>query len=197
MNNFADEIIRSRAKLVPSRPVLPEKKEAEEGGCGVIGFASSVKVPGRHIFRPVIQMHNRGNGKGGGIAAAGLDPAYLGVSPEVLKENYLLQVALLDKKVEGELEAKFIRPFFEIAHAEDVPTIGVMTTLVTSADVPADVVYTLTKALFENLDEFREQHPAFAGLTPEGMLRGLTAPLHEGATRYYLEAGLIEDDVTE
>jgi hypothetical protein len=83
------------------------------------------------------------------------------------------------------------------ANTEDTPTIGVMTTLVTSADVPADVVYTLTRALFENLDEFKEQHPAFAALTPEGMMRGLTAPLHEGATRYYLEAGLIEDEVTE
>jgi len=83
------------------------------------------------------------------------------------------------------------------ANTEDVPTIGVMTTLVTSADVPTDVVYVLTKALFENLDEFKEQHPAFGGLTPEGMLRGLTAPLHEGARRYYLEAGLIEDEVTE
>jgi TRAP transporter TAXI family solute receptor len=79
----------------------------------------------------------------------------------------------------------------------DVPTIGVMTTLVTSVDVPAEVVYTLTKALFENLEEFKEQHPAFAALTPEGMLRGLTAPLHQGARRYYVEAGLIEDDVTE
>ena len=82
-------------------------------------------------------------------------------------------------------------------NTEDVPTIGVMTTLVTSADVPAAVVYTLTKALFENLDEFREQHPAFADLTAEGMLRGLTAPLHAGARRYYIEAGLIEDEVTE
>jgi TRAP transporter TAXI family solute receptor len=83
------------------------------------------------------------------------------------------------------------------ANSEDVPTIGVMTTLVTSAGVPAEVVYALTRALFENLDEFKEQHPAFAGLTPAGMLRGLTAPLHEGARRYYLEAGLIEEDVTE
>jgi TRAP transporter TAXI family solute receptor len=83
------------------------------------------------------------------------------------------------------------------ANTEDVPTIGVMTTLVTSAEVPAHVVYTLTRALFESLDEFKEQHPAFASLTPDGMLLGLTAPLHEGAERYYLEAGLIEDDETE
>jgi TRAP transporter TAXI family solute receptor len=83
------------------------------------------------------------------------------------------------------------------ANTEDIPTIGVLTTLVTSADVPAEVVYTLTRALFENLDEFREQHPAFAALTASGMTRGLTAPLHDGAKRYYVEAGLIEKDATE
>lgn len=83
------------------------------------------------------------------------------------------------------------------ANTEDIPTIGVMTTFVSSVDVPADVAYTVTKALFENLDEFREQHPAFAILTLEGMLRGLTAPLHAGARRYFLEAGLIEEEAAE
>ncbi len=37
--------------------------EAEEGGCGVTGFACSIPVSGRHIFEPSVQMHNRGNGK--------------------------------------------------------------------------------------------------------------------------------------
>ncbi len=76
----------------------------------------------------------------------------------------------------------------------DVPTIGVMTTVVTSANVPEDVVYEVTRALFENLEGFREQHPAFAGLTREGMLRGLSAPMHEGALRYYREAGLVGEE---
>jgi uncharacterized protein len=74
----------------------------------------------------------------------------------------------------------------------DVPTIGVMTTLVTSSNVPDDVVYALTRELFENLDQFKESHPAFAALTPEGMLRGLSAPLHPGARKYFVEAGLME-----
>jgi len=43
-----------------------------EGGCGVVGFASTALVKGKHIFKPAYQMHNRGNGKGGGIAAVGL-----------------------------------------------------------------------------------------------------------------------------
>ena len=50
------------------------RKEAEEGGCGVVGFCCSEPVPGRHIYEPSRQMHNRGNGKGGGIAAVGLRP---------------------------------------------------------------------------------------------------------------------------
>ena len=59
------------------------EKAADEGGCGVTGFACSVPVAGRHIFQPSVQMHNRGNGKGGGIAAVGLDPDTLGVSQEL------------------------------------------------------------------------------------------------------------------
>ncbi len=79
----------------------------------------------------------------------------------------------------------------------DVRTVGVMTTVVTSAEVPEDVVYVVTKALFESLEEFKQQHPAFAGLTPEGMLRGLSAPIHEGALRYYREAGFVEAESEE
>jgi TRAP transporter TAXI family solute receptor len=79
----------------------------------------------------------------------------------------------------------------------DVETIGVMTTIVTSAQVPEDVVYAVTRALFEDLESFKEQHPAFAALTPEAMLRGLSAPLHDGASRYYLEAGLLEREDAE
>jgi TRAP transporter TAXI family solute receptor len=73
---------------------------------------------------------------------------------------------------------------------EDVPTFGVKATLVTSADTPDDVVYAITKEVFENLDAFRKLHPAYALLTKESMLEGLTAPIHPGALKYYEEAGL-------
>ncbi len=75
---------------------------------------------------------------------------------------------------------------------EDVTTVGMLATLVTSAKVPDDVVYAVTREIFENLDEFKKLHPALAGLTREGMLEGLTAPLHPGAEKYYKEAGLIK-----
>lgn len=72
-------------------------------------------------------------------------------------------------------------------------TYGVLSTLVTSAKVPADMVYIVTKAVFENFDEFKKLHPAFAHLDPKNMIAdGLTAPLHEGAARYYRERGWIK-----
>ena len=73
---------------------------------------------------------------------------------------------------------------------DDVTTFGVMATFVTSADVPDDVVYEVTRAVFENLDDFRSLHPAFANLEPERMITdGLSAPIHPGAQRYYDEQG--------
>lgn len=95
-------------------------------------------------------------------------------------------------------------PYYSLAHIdmsqypeatnkdEDVVTVGMLATLVTSAKVPDDVVYAVTKEIFENLDEFKKLHPALAGLTREGMLEGLTAPLHPGAEKYYREAGLMK-----
>jgi TRAP transporter TAXI family solute receptor len=72
-------------------------------------------------------------------------------------------------------------------------TYGVQATVVTSAKVPADVVYLVVKTVFENLDEFKKLHPALANLKPEDMVKaGLSAPLHEGAARYYKEKGWIK-----
>lgn len=72
-------------------------------------------------------------------------------------------------------------------------TFGVYATLVTSEDVPADAVYEVTKAVFDNFDRFKRLHPAFANLKPEDMVsHALTAPLHEGAARYYKEKGWLK-----
>ena len=75
---------------------------------------------------------------------------------------------------------------------EDVETFGVKATFVTSADVPDEVVYELTQAVFENFEDFKKLHPAFANLEKEDMVtEALSAPLHAGAEKYYQEAGLI------
>ena len=72
-------------------------------------------------------------------------------------------------------------------------TYGVLATMVTSTRVPADMVYLVTKAVFDNFDEFKKLHPAFAHLDPKNMVAdGLTAPLHEGAARYYRDKGWIK-----
>lgn len=85
-----------------------------------------------------------------------------------------------------------IRLYPDVADQPDVATFGVIATLCTSAKIPADVVYVLTKEIVGNLDTFRRQHPAFHQLTGKGMLQGLAAPLHPGALRYFKEAGLID-----
>lgn len=73
---------------------------------------------------------------------------------------------------------------------EDITTFGVGATFVSSADVPDDVVYTIVKAVFENFDQFKKLHPAFANLKEAEMIKdGLSAPLHPGAEKYYKEKG--------
>ena len=74
---------------------------------------------------------------------------------------------------------------------EDVQTFGVKATFVTSAKVPDDVVYAITKEVFENFEEFKKLHPAYKVLTKKNMLEGMSAPIHPGAMRYYKEAGLM------
>ncbi|MFC7459136.1 TAXI family TRAP transporter solute-binding subunit [Hydrogenophaga defluvii] len=72
-------------------------------------------------------------------------------------------------------------------------TYGVLATVVVSAKTPADTVYNVVKAVFENFDEFKKLHPALANLKPESMIKdGLSAPLHEGAAKYYKEKGWIK-----
>ncbi|MGY6373811.1 TAXI family TRAP transporter solute-binding subunit [Vibrio parahaemolyticus] len=75
----------------------------------------------------------------------------------------------------------------------DVMTFGVGATFVSSTAVPEEVVYNIVKAVFENFDDFRRLHPAFANLKKEEMVKdGLSAPLHPGALKYYKEVGLIK-----
>lgn len=75
-------------------------------------------------------------------------------------------------------------------NADDIETIGVKATFVTSTRVDENVVYAITKVVFDNFEEFKAIHPAYKVLTKESMLKGLTAPIHRGALKYYKEAGL-------
>ena len=69
-------------------------------------------------------------------------------------------------------------------------TYGVLATVVSSSKVPAETVYQVVKAVFDNFEEFKKLHPALANLKPEDMIKdGNSAPLHDGAVRYYREKG--------
>lgn len=75
----------------------------------------------------------------------------------------------------------------------DVATFGVGATLVTSAKVSDEAVYALVSSIFNNFDDFRKFHPAFANLTKEDMVSaGLSAPIHPGALKFYREQGLLQ-----
>ncbi len=72
----------------------------------------------------------------------------------------------------------------------DVSTFGVRATFVSSTNTDADTIYEVVKAIFDNFDRFKRLHPAFANLDPKEMISaGLSAPLHDGAARYYKEKG--------
>lgn len=81
--------------------------------------------------------------------------------------------------------------FYPMAsNKEDPVTFAVKTTFCTSADIPDDIVYAITKEVFDNLEAFKKLHPAYGILTKKNMLEALSAPIHPGAMKYYKEVGL-------
>ncbi|AXX88330.1 TRAP transporter, substrate binding protein, TAXI family [Malaciobacter marinus] len=75
---------------------------------------------------------------------------------------------------------------------DGTPTFGVKAVLVTSDDVSEKAVYTVVKAILENFEKFKKLHPAYANITKKSLLDGLSAPLHEGAKKYFKEAGILQ-----
>jgi len=57
--------------------------------------------------------------------------------------------------------------------------------------MPEETAYAITKAVFDNFDDFRKLHPALAGLSKMDALMGASVPFHPGAVRYFKEAGLM------
>lgn len=112
-------ILGSRRALLPEGGFVMPKDTPAEGGCGVIGMASNQQIAAKHMLRSLRQMRNRGNGKGGGIAAVGLVAEEFGVSQQVLENDYLLAVAYLDESVREELEEKFVYSTFEVDHVRE------------------------------------------------------------------------------
>lgn len=73
-----------------------------------------------------------------------------------------------------------------------VRTFGVKATFVSTSKVGEEVIYQLVKAVFDNFDNFKTLHPVFVSLDPKRLIsEGNTAPLHDGAKRYFKERGLL------
>ncbi len=149
-----ERILQSRTEICSQVPPLALNTE-EEGGCGVTGFISSIPVTGKNIFEPSVQMHNRGNGKGGGIGAVGFIPEAMGVSRQVLDDDYMLHIALLDSNVCTEIEETFIKPYFKIDKSEKLATLDDHRSI--GLDVrPPDIMRYFVRVKDEILDKFIE-----------------------------------------
>ena len=122
--NIIEKIIGSKKRLIENLKLtgIPKPTEAE-GGCGVMGFCCTEPMPGKHIYEPSRLMHNRGNGKGGGIAAVGFVPEQLGVSRQVLDEYYMLHIAYLDISCRHEVEKKYVNACFNIENSTRLDTV--------------------------------------------------------------------------
>ena len=101
-----EAIVQARRMLTDSLPnIVMNDADAAEGGCGVVGLACEIPIAGRHLFKSLEQMRNRGNGKGGGVAMVGLDPAQFGTTQDVLDEAYLIAIAWVNDGYREEVES--------------------------------------------------------------------------------------------
>jgi len=154
----AELLIASRQRLIQhSGPPSWHGSEAE-GGCGVIGLAASVPVAGRHLLQAATQMHNRGNGKGGGLAAAGLSPAQMRVSAEVLREATLLQIAYLDPAARADVEQTSLHPAFEVLQGYRLPTLDDWRQVPSLEVAPPEVWCYFVRARSPRLEQFAAEN---------------------------------------
>lgn len=141
MKQEINKIINSRATM-PKAALSQSLRKAEgEGGCGVIGLACAEKVGGKHLLEPLKQMRNRGNGKGGGIAAVGLDPQAFGISQDLLEQDYLVGIAYIDQRCREEVEKNFIHSIFEVDHIYPMPHMRDFSSLGLSVQPPEAILY--------------------------------------------------------
>ena len=111
-------------------------------------------MEGCHILQPLEQMHNRGNGKGGGISAVGLCPEQLGVDRQTLESHYLIQVAYLRDEVRQHLEEEFINKRYDVRSSHMVPISSEPKLLARLEVRPPTVVRYFCRAKKDVLDQF-------------------------------------------
>jgi len=74
----------------------------------------------------------------------------------------------------------------------DVPGVAIGNFLVTHSGVSADLVYKMTKSMYDNLADLQAAHVAAKAIKPETALVGMPIPLHPGAEKFYKEAGILK-----
>src|SRR5438552_15752018 len=154
---FVEALITSRRSLGATTSNQRLHAEAE-GGCGVIGMAVSVPVAGRHLLQALQQMRNRGNGKGGGAAAVGLDPDFFGIQPGILANDYLLSIAYLDGSVCSQIESTFIEPTFTVDQVFQIPALPDFRSIPGLDIQPPDVWCYFVRVRPDVQASFRQQH---------------------------------------
>ena len=81
-----------------------------------------------------------------------------------------------------------------IGNPDTIKSFGVKATCLTTEDLDDEIAYQIVKAVFDNFDSFKTLHPVFQTLVPEELIYSAnTAPIHEGAKRYFIEKGLISN----
>lgn len=75
---------------------------------------------------------------------------------------------------------------------EDLPVFGYFGYVVANRDLPEDVVYELTKQMYDTADRLRKLHRSFNSFDPKNMAMGFPGPLHPGAERFYKEKGILK-----
>ena len=76
--------------------------------------------------------------------------------------------------------------------AEDVKTVAVMATLIVRADLDEDIVYDMTKAIFDNIDDLGLAHAKGKEVSVAGAVNGISVDIHPGAVKYFKEVGAIK-----
>jgi glutamate synthase domain-containing protein 1/glutamate synthase domain-containing protein 3 len=156
--HHSEQILAARGRLLEGLELPRHDPDAAEGGCGVVGLAASFPVAGRHLVPGAAQMHNRGNGKGGGIAASGLVPSQMQVSAETLRDATLLQVAYLDSTSQSEVESACINSQYDVLQAYRIPTLDDHRAMPGLEVRPPDVWRYFVRARSSLLDNFAAQN---------------------------------------
>jgi hypothetical protein len=157
-----NQLMKIREAMMPAEGFVMPRDEAAEGGCGVIGFASSEQIAARHMLSALAQMRNRGNGKGGGIAAAGLVAEEFGVSQAVLEKDYLIVVGYMDNRVRKALEKEFIEAPFHVDHVHEFKTVKDWQAIEGLDVRPPDVACYFVRLKDETVAAFKQAHDTSA-----------------------------------